>query len=148
MHPLDQNKKNGKYLSKKSGIIKKVSVMDYNFEEITKQKPVITDNILGSVVFANLHDAQETGNLPMPARFNEDLANPDTRNPIILAQDFTHDWNKSSLNKNKHYSILDDDEDLDPLEALRNKQKKKPSQSSLRCLRQKPVMKISNKHQG
>jgi len=123
MNPLDQNRKNGKYLSIKSGIIKKVSILDYNFEEITNQKPLLTDNAFGSVVFANLHDENETKSLPLPDHFNDELANVEHKNPVIFAQDFTNDWSQSSLNKNKIYNILEDENELDPLETLRVHQK-------------------------
>ncbi len=101
--------------------MKKISVVDYSFQEITKTKTTQTDNLAGNIVFANLHSAEETADLKEPRFFSSNLLTEDQQSPVILAQDFTKDWTKSRQNGSKRNSFLDEDE-LDPLEALRLQQ--------------------------
>jgi flagellar biosynthesis/type III secretory pathway protein FliH len=117
----DQDKKQGKYLSRKSAIMKKVAVVDYSFQEIAKTKTTQTDNSSGNIVFANLHSREETAGLKEPSFFSSNLIPDDQQPPVILAQDFTRDWSKNGQNASRKNSFLDE-EDLDPLEALRLQQ--------------------------
>lgn len=117
----DQDKKVGKYLSRKSSIMKKISVVDYSFQDITKAKTTQTDNLSGNIVFANLHSAEETADLKEPSFFSSNLLPEDQQSPVIMAQDFTKDWTKNGQNSSRKNSFLDEEE-IDLLEALRLEQ--------------------------
>ncbi len=117
----DQDKKAGKYLSRKSAVMKKISVIEYSFQEITKAKTTQTDNLSGNIVFANLHSAEETASLKEPMFFSSNLVPEEQQTPVIMAQDFTKDWTKNGQNGSRKNNFLDEEE-LDPLEALRLQQ--------------------------
>lgn len=117
----DQDERKGRYLSHKSKIMKKIAVLDYRFEEVSRSVATPTDNLNGNVIFANLHDQSEITSLKEPENFGSSLVPEEQQKPIITAQDFTRDWSKENRGLARQHSFLDEEEVLDPLEALRLK---------------------------
>lgn len=118
----DQDERKGRYLSHKSKIMKKIAVLDYRFEEVSRSVATQTDNLHGNIVFANLHDDIETTSLKEPENFSSPLKSEEQQKPIITAQDFTRDWSKETRGLTRRTSVLEEEEELDPLEALRLRQ--------------------------
>ena len=69
----DQDERKGRYLSHKSKIMKKIAVLDYRFEEVSRSVATPTDNLNGNVIFANLHDQSEITSLKEPENFGSSL---------------------------------------------------------------------------
>jgi len=118
----DQDERKGRYLSHKSKIMKKIAVLDYRFEEVSRTVATQTDNLHGNIVFANLHDEIETSSLREPENFSSPLKPEEQQKPIITAQDFTRDWSTETRGLTRRTSVLEEEEELDPLEALRLRQ--------------------------
>lgn len=108
----EYDKKIGRFISKKSGLVSKVSVLEYNFGELTPDTSILTDNVDGTIIHARYHEDEEISRASVePDKFNDELIPPDMRPPLMIPVDFTGDWMKQKMTKRRRGTNAFDNEE-------------------------------------
>lgn len=109
----DGQKKNGRFLKKGSKLLSCVSMVEFSFDEILENLPLVYDNPDRSIINTRFHDPEEIdrGVKHSPSMNNEleDINKP--RHGVIFPADFTQDWYNERLNKNRRRPDQDDDDE-------------------------------------
>jgi flagellar biosynthesis/type III secretory pathway protein FliH len=109
----ENNKIVGKFIGSKSKLISKVSIIDFNFEEISISTTTETDNINSNIIHARYHEEESISKASRtPDKFDEELISPEMQPPIMVPIDFTDDWLKERFSsKKKTTSAFENEED-------------------------------------
>lgn len=110
----EEDKKIGKFISKKSKLISKVSIIDFSFSEISVTPATSPDNLHGNIIHARYHDEQEISlTARTPEKFNEELISKDMQAPPMVPVDFTESWLQQKLSrKKKASSVFENEEEV------------------------------------
>jgi flagellar assembly protein FliH len=109
----DGPKKFGRFIKKDSSVMKKVALEEFRFSEINPLATIDQDNSRRSIVHAKYHPEDElTEAVRKPKRFEDDLAHPESRRPIIFPVDFTGDWEREKRMRKDRSQRADEDDDF------------------------------------
>ena len=101
----EHNKLVGRFIGSKSKLISKVSVIDFNLEEISITDTAQTDNINSNIIHARYHEEEAISKISQtPEIFGEELINPSMQPPIMVPLDFTKEWLEEKFSTKKKIS--------------------------------------------
>ncbi|MBP9708489.1 MAG: hypothetical protein KBD78_12665 [Oligoflexales bacterium] len=111
----------GRVFKKGKGLIEKISLLEYNFDELLPEHVLQTDNIDNSIIHTRLHDPQkiEIGSR-LPESFNAELIDRNNRPTVILPRDFTDDWNKQKQRSFRARNSLEEEEEFETEAPIQN----------------------------
>lgn len=103
----------GKFIGGKSPLMKKVSIIDFNFEEISISPTTETDNINSNIIHVRYHEDEAISRASNPPeKFDDELISPDLQPPIMVPIDFTEEWMREKFSsKKKSTSAFENEED-------------------------------------
>jgi flagellar biosynthesis/type III secretory pathway protein FliH len=109
----DGPKQLGRFIKKDSSVMKKVVLEEFRFSEINPLATIDQDNSRRSIVHAKYHPEEELNEaVRKPKKFEDDLAHPDSRRPIIFPVDFTGDWEREKKMRKDRNQRSDEDDDF------------------------------------
>ena len=109
----DGPKKFGRFIKKDSSVMKKVALEEFRFSEINPLATIDQDNSRRSIVHAKYHPEEELNEaVRKPKKFEDDLAHPESRRPIIFPVDFTGDWEREKKMRKDRNQRSDEDDDF------------------------------------
>jgi flagellar biosynthesis/type III secretory pathway protein FliH len=109
----DGPKQFGRFIKKDSSVMKKVVLEEFRFSEINPLATIDQDNSRRSIVHAKYHPEEELNEaVRKPKKFEDDLAHPDSRRPIIFPVDFTGDWEREKKMRKDRNQRSDEDDDF------------------------------------
>ena len=109
----DGPKKFGRFIKKDSSVMKKVALEEFRFAEINPLATIDQDNSRRSIVHAKYHPEEELNEaVRKPKKFEDDLARPENRRPIIFPVDFTGDWEREKKMRKDHNQRSEEEDDF------------------------------------
>jgi flagellar assembly protein FliH len=104
----------GKFIRSKSKLYDKVSIMEFDFQEIAVSQTTYTDNINGNIIHARYHEEQEISLASQtPEKFDDELLPPEAQAPLMVPVDFTEEWQETrSNNRKKSSSVFENETDV------------------------------------
>ena len=95
----------GKFIRSKSKLYDKVSIMEFDFEEIAVSHTTYTDNINGNIIHARYHEEHDISMASqVPDKFDAELLPPEAQAPLMVPIDFTEEWKEARFNNRKKSS--------------------------------------------
>ncbi len=111
---FDGPKTVGKFFKKTSKLAKKISVLEYSFEELRNAAVVGFDNVSHSIIHSRFHDPEElSAGVTASVALNSSLIEEQNQSPIIMPLDFTRDWQVEKANRKRRMMGIDDEDELD-----------------------------------
>ena len=108
---FDGPKKQGRFIKKGAKVLEKISLVEFNFEEINTTNVIHKDNATRSIIHADYHPKEEISNRVVdPARFDQDLVPSDQRRSILMPIDFTKQWRRDAARRASGNFQKEDDE--------------------------------------
>ena len=108
---FDGPKKQGRFIKKGAKVLEKISLVEFDFEEINTTNVIHKDNMKRSIIHAEYHPNEEIiERVGDPDRFNQDLLPTDQRRSILMPIDFTKQWRRDSARRASGDLQQEDDE--------------------------------------
>jgi hypothetical protein len=92
LNTTDGPKRLGRFIKGKSSILKKIALVDFDFDELSEAELIHPDNEDRNIIHARYHPEEEQKNLTIPKGFEDDLQHPSQKRPVLQPIDFTPEW--------------------------------------------------------
>jgi flagellar biosynthesis/type III secretory pathway protein FliH len=108
---FDGPKKQGRFIKKGAKVLEKISLVEFNFEEINTTNVIHKDNATRSIIHADYHPKDEISDrVADPHKFDQDLVPSDQRRSILMPIDFTKQWRRDAARRASGDFQKEDDE--------------------------------------
>jgi len=91
----DGKKLRGRFIKNKSPLLKKISLVDFNFQDVFEGDLTETDNVNRNIIHSKYHTEEEQKLFVSPPSFEIDLETAASKRPLLHPIDFTPEWEAS-----------------------------------------------------
>ncbi len=112
MKNLDAENRPGRFIKKDSPLIERISIIEYDFDEIRETPVTYPDNARQNIIRHEFHDFEDISESVADAEsIKTPLIDPNMQAPLIMPRNFTSEWLEDKKKAKRRKSKFFDDED-------------------------------------